>query len=485
MKMLSCLNETCLILLGIRGEVKLLPVPSIILAGTHSGVGKTTISMGIMHLLSRFMQVQPFKVGPDYIDPAFHTHITGRHCRNLDAWLLAEDTLKYLFLKNGSPAEICVIEGVMGLYDGAGTGKDQGSTAHIAKILNVPVVLVLDGKGMAASAAAMVLGYQKYDPLVKIRGAIINNVEGENHYRLLKETVERDTGVKVVGYLPENEEIRLPSRHLGLVPRGEMEGLQQKLDRLGDMVRATIDLQALVHIAGGYTPPFGFSCPSLQKIAEVRLAVAYDKAFNFYYRDSLELLEELGAELVFFSPLEERSLPEKIDGLLLGGGFPEVFARELEANVSLRKEIGTRILEGLPVYGECGGLMYLSRGIVDLNGDYYEMAGAFPGTVKMTKRLQRFGYVEIELQSDNILGKKGERVRAHEFHHSLLVDEGGHEYSFRVKKIRDGEVTGTWECGIKRMNMLASYPHLHFYGNLSMPSSLVYKCCEYKKRRSS
>ncbi|RJX24775.1 MAG: cobyrinate a,c-diamide synthase [Dethiobacter sp.] len=455
------------------------------LAGTHSGVGKTTISMGIMHVLTRFMHVQPYKVGPDYIDPAFHTHITGRHCRNLDGWLLEEDTLKYLFLKNGSLAEICVIEGVMGLYDGAGTGKDQGSTAHIAKILNVPVVLVLDGKGMAASAAAMVLGYQQYDPMVKIRGVIINNVKGENHYRLLKEAVERDTGVKVVGYLPANEEIRLPSRHLGLVPRGEIEELQQKLERLGDMVRATIDLQAFLRIAGEYTPPFGFSRPTPEKIAEVRLAVAYDQAFNFYYRDNLDLLEELGAELVFFSPMEEEKLPGNIDGLLLGGGFPEVFARELEANVALRKEIGARIPEELPVYGECGGLMYLSGGIVDNQGDFFAMTGAFPGTVKMTKRLQRFGYVEVELQSGNILGKKGERVRAHEFHHSLLVDEGGHEYSFRVKKIRDGEVTATWECGIKRMNMLASYPHLHFYANLSVPSSLVYKCREYKQRRSA
>lgn len=452
--------------------------PGLVIAGTHSGVGKTTISMGLMGLLSRRMPVQPFKVGPDYIDPAFHTFITGRHCRNLDGWLLDENTLRYLYAKNGCPGGIGVVEGVMGLFDGAGSRSRPGSTAHIAEVLKLPVVLVVDGRGMSASAAAMVLGYRAYDPLLKLRGVLFNNVKSKRHFSLLREAVERDTGVRVVGYMPQEESIRLPSRHLGLVPREEVEGFQQKLDRLVESMEETVEVEALLEIAREAEGPLDFVPPVIEPVGHVKLAVAHDRAFHFYYRDNLELLQALGAELFFFSPLEEASLPTGIDGIYIGGGFPEVFARELEAGEPLKKEIAAAAENGMPIYGECGGLMYLSEGIYTLEGGYYNMAGVFPGKVRMTGRLQRFGYVELQMEEDNLLGRRGERVRAHEFHHSRLEGRPAGQSAFQVYKRRNGNLVDEWRCGVSYRKVLASYPHIHFYSNLSVPSSLLRTCLE-------
>lgn len=450
--------------------------PGLLIAGTHSGVGKTTISMGIMQVLSASMAVQPFKVGPDYIDPAFHTFITGRSCRNLDAWMLDEQTVRYLYHRKGQGNGINIVEGVMGLFDGAGTGRDGGSSAHIARLLGLPVVLVIDGSGMAASAAALVLGYLRYDPEVNLCAVIINNVKSDKHYELLKTAVERDTGVAVAGYLPAVGEIGLSSRHLGLVPQGEVPDLRRKLDQLGEMIRATIDLPLLLKLAQRHCQ-VAVSPPSMPEgVGAVRLAVARDRAFNFYYADCLELLEELGAELCFFSPLEARQLPAGCGGLYLGGGFPEVFAAHLAENVPLKTEINKSIAAGMPVYGECGGLIYLSEGIKNGEGDYYPLVGAFAGRTEMTGRLQRFGYVEVELRQDNILGKKGERVRAHEFHYSTLQGAREEEMSLLVSKSRDGRLVKTWNCGITRQNMLASYPHIHFYSNPNMAATFLRHC---------
>lgn len=455
------------------------------MAGTHSGVGKTTLAMGIMQAFARTRQVQPFKVGPDYIDPAFHTHITGRRCRNLDGWLLPEETLQHLFARSGSSADLCVIEGVMGMYDGAGTAKDQGSTAHLARVLEAPVVLVLDARAMAASAAAVVLGFRDYDPGVKLEGVILNNVSGERHYELLQEVIQRDTGVRSFGYLPFREGLTLPSRHLGLVPRTELADLENRLGLLEEQVRAYLDLEGLETLARHFAP---YASPpparEVEPLGRVRVAVALDRAFHFYYWDNLELLEELGAELIPFSPLEDRQLPENVDLLLLGGGFPEVFAAELEANAALRQSIREALEAGLPVYGECGGLMYLSRQIRDHQGEAYAMVGAFPGAVSMTERLQRFGYVEVENTTANLLGPRGTRFRAHEFHYSRLDGVPGHLYSMQVYKFRDGERARRWPCGIQAGSMLASYPHLHYYANLALPRFLLQAGLDYRKKRT-
>ena len=440
--------------------------------------------MGLMHALARSMKIQPFKVGPDYIDPAFHTHITGRRCRNLDGWMLEEETIRQLFFRSGSPADLCVIEGVMGLYDGAGTLKDRGSTAHIAKVLQAPVVLVLDARAMAASAAAMVLGYRDYDPEVNLQGVILNNVSGQRHYQLLQTAIERDTGVRVYGYLPPAKNISLPDRHLGLVPRGELQDLDQKLDLLGDLVRDHLDLEGLEQLARRYASfsvPLGL--PEQKPVGDLCVAVAFDRAFHFYYWDNLELLGELGAELSFFSPLNDEMLPSEADLLLIGGGFPEVFAGELEENAPMRQAVRDAVRRGLPVYGECGGLIYLSRQVQDREDRAYSMAGAFPGTTFMTDRLQRFGYVEVENKRDNLLGPAGTCFRGHEFHYSLLRDTQEHLFSMNVHKIRDEAREKTWSCGVQAGRMLAAYPHLHFYANLSVPRSLLQSGLEYRKRR--
>ncbi len=570
----------------------------VVLAGAHSGVGKTTITMGILHVLAGKMKVRAFKVGPDYIDPAFHSSITGNPCRNLDNWILSEDTVRYLFIKNSAGGDISVIEGVMGLYDGAGGSAYTGSTAGVARILNAPVILVINGRGMAASAAAMVKGYRDYDENLDLKGVIINNISSRQHYLLLKDVIERDTEVKVVGYLPRDDGIVFSSRHLGLVPRGELGELQPVLSRLEQLINDCMDIPAIISIAneagdmplmekdepcrngedghpGGpvqatgrnddachlkhrpiksynkfynkfYNKSFNksfnktfnkafnktfnkifnktFNKTSVQKVC---LGVALDRAFNFYYQDNLDLLEELGAELVFFSPLQDKELPPALDGIMLGGGFPEVFARELQDNLSLRREIKSLINAGMPVWGECGGLMYLSEGIVDMDGNAWEMVGAVKGITRMTGRLQRFGYVEIEWLEDNILAEKGRKVRGHEFHYSVLEDtepakagsgepinsnsnsnsssnnsdnsgnsltpQRGNNYSLRVSKNSKpaGNQTGPeknktgWVCGITKENMLAAYPHIHFYADLSLARNFLNNCRQYRNREKT
>ncbi len=454
-----------------------LHTPGLVIAGTHSGVGKTTLCMGIMQVLSQSETVQPYKVGPDYIDPAFHTFITGRPCRNLDSWLLEASTLRFLYSRSASHGGVNLVEGVMGLYDGAGAHSREGSTAQIAKLLGLPVVLVMDGRGMAASAAALVLGYRRYDPEVDLCAVILNNVSSEGHYRLLKEAVERDTGVRVAGYLPPCREIELASRHLGLVPREEVPALREKLAQLGELIRATLDLELLLQLAQRSRPVFAAPPPLPEPSAgAVSLAVARDAAFSFYYEDNLALLRELGAELFFFSPLEAPRLPEGCCGLYLGGGFPEIFAQELALNSPLKAEIRAAIAAGMPVYGECGGLMYLSEGIKTQEGAFFPMVGAFPGKAEMTDRLQRFGYVELEFKADNLLGKAGEGIRAHEFHYSRLVDMAAENWCFHVSRKRDGVLRDSWPCGIRRQQMLAAYPHLHFYSNPTVAVSFL-QCC--------
>ncbi len=316
-------------------------MPRFVIGGTQSGVGKTTVSVGIMKALSkRGLNVQPYKIGPDYIDPAFHSFVTGNKSRNLDSWMLEERAINDIFVKNSFDKDISVIEGVMGLYDGFGIEKDNGSTAHVSKILKSPVVLVIDGNGVSSSAAAQVLGYKLYDEKVKIKGVIVNNVSGQKHYELIKEAIEKFTGIKCVGYLKKNIDIKLESRHLGLIPTVEVENLNKKLDKLSSMIEETIDIDEIIEISKEVsTLYYTYNNDNKTRLKDVNIGVALDKAFNFYYQDNLELLEELGAKLVYFSPLKDRKLPDNLHGLYLGGGFPEVFAKELEENRELRNEI--------------------------------------------------------------------------------------------------------------------------------------------------
>jgi cobyrinic acid a,c-diamide synthase len=455
--------------------------PGFLIAGTNSGVGKTTVSTGIMYVLSEEMNVQPFKTGPDYIDPAYHTFITGKKSRNLDTWINSENIIKYLYSKNAKDADMAVVEGVMGLYDSKEIGEKKGSTAYLAEVLNLPTLLIVDGKGMAGSAAAIVKGYAELDPKSNVKGVIFNNVGGM-HYQLLKDAVEKFTHVKAYGYIEKLPEIELPSRHLGLVPSCEIDNLKEQLNVLRDRIKNTVDFQGLIELANT-AGEIEFEDINIEKKEAIRIGIAKDSAFNFYYEDNIDLLKEMGAELIEFSPLESKLIPNNLHLLLFGGGFPEVFAKDLQNNHSIREDLRAKLQEGIPYLSECGGMMYLCDEIVDFNGDRYEMTGYLKGYTEMTKKLQRFGYATIRLEEDCIYGKAGDQIRIHEFHRSKdHVDE---KKVFHVHKDRKGKVSKEWECGYVKGKGASSYAHFHYYSNLEMIKSVYDKAVEYKNNCES
>ncbi|PKL15116.1 MAG: cobyrinate a,c-diamide synthase [Spirochaetae bacterium HGW-Spirochaetae-5] len=438
----------------------------IIIAGINSGAGKTTVSAALMKVFTdRGLKVAPFKTGPDYIDPKFHEFITGADSHNLDSWMLDEDTVRHIFYKNSGTADIAVIEGVMGLFDGCGSG-DSGSTAHISRITGSPVILVADAKGMSRSIAAAINGYCKFDPSINIKGVILNRVSGERHYSLLKKIIDENCDVKCFGYLPADEGIILESRHLGLIPAEELLGLDDKIRRMAELAESTIDIGGILEAAvDDYSSHVVHELPEDIKGSGsgLKIAVAMDRAFSFYYRENLLLIKESGIELVYFSPMEDKTLPDGIDGVYLGGGYPEVFAKELSANTAMLDNMRTKCTNGMPVYAECGGLIYLTSGITGHDGVFYPMADFFKCRSVMTKRLQRFGYVNIQFD--------GIEVKGHEFHHSIIVECDEHSvFKYIVTKESTGD---SWNCGLKKQNVLAGYPHIHFYSNFDFFRKLV------------
>ena len=439
-------------------------IPRLLIAGTHSGVGKTTMTLAVALALRRAgLRVQPFKTGPDYIDPEFLGKAAGRHCRNLDTWLVPGEGTATLFESSSRGADLALIEGVMGLYDGAGATGEESSTAELAKRLRCPVLLVLDASALSRSAAALVLGFQALDRRIRIAGCLVNRVAGEGHYKLVKQAVEKLAGVPVVGWLPREAGIHLPERHLGLVPAAERKGLRETFGRLQKLSLGKLDLPAIRRIAQGAGP-----LPLAPGLVERRssggivpIAVAMDEAFHFYYRENLELLERFGAEIVPFSPLRARTLPKKVRALYLGGGFPEVFAPALARNRRLRQEIHRAVAVGMPTYAECGGLMYLCRSISDGNRRRHPMVGLLPAEVRMTDRLQNFGYQEVQARGANLLARAGEKARGHEFHHSLL--EGPPAARRAAYQVRRRQGGGSRLEGYAKGSLLASYVHLHFW----------------------
>lgn len=454
---------------------------SIMIAGTSSGVGKTTVAMGLMAALSETMSVQPFKVGPDYIDPAFHSFITGRVCRNLDTYLLQPPMVNHLFCKNMEGADIGIIEGVMGLYDGAGVTSDIGSSASVAKLLKVPVILVVDGAKVAGSIAATVKGFELFDDELQLAGVLFNNVSGEAHYQILKKAVEHHTSVRPIGYLKKNPDLTMPERHLGLVPACEHQDLRRIFDVLAASVRETVDIDAILEMAGQSKAADEGFIPAQFNEEKVRIGIARDKAFNFYYQDALDLLQDYGAvEWVPFSPLEADRLPEGLDALYIGGGFPEMFACELDQNRGFMDSLREGLEAGLPYAAECGGLMYLCDTLVDLEGAEYRMVGWLDGRTTMTKRLQRFGYAELTIDETCVYGCPGDSIRVHEFHRSSAEVQADRVYTF--KKYRDGECLKEWQCGYRKGKGVAAYAHLHFAGNLSFGENFVKAAVDYKNR---
>lgn len=436
----------------------------ILIAGTNSGVGKTTISLGIMQALTkRGLKVQPYKVGPDYIDPSYHTFITGRDSRNLDSYMLEDEKIKYIVNKASKDADISVVEGVMGLYDGFGIDLNACTSSYTSKILKAPVILVINGKAMSSSAAAMVLGYKELDKDVNIKGVIVNNVKTKTHYELIKEAIQKYCDVEVLGYFPPNEKFSIESRHLGLIPSVEMESLKEKFSDLGDEIEKYINVDRIIEIAESDLLDSNFDLSLLPKFENKKVAIAYDKAFNFYYKENLELLEQMSVEIIKFSPLNDEHVPET-DCIYIGGGFPEIFAKELHLNESMRLSIKNAHKKNIPIYAECGGLMYLGEKLKNSDGKIYDMVGIFKGTSEMTSSLRRFGYCDGIAKVDTILSYEGETIKGHEFHHSVFNSD--EECAYKMIKKRGNKVVDEWDGGYSKGNTLATYLHTHFYNNL-------------------
>ncbi len=452
--------------------------PRLVVAGTHSGAGKTS---AVTALLTAFgfggVPVRPFKVGPDYIDPSFHTHVTGVPSRNLDSWLLDEGTLRGLFSKNAFEGTegLSIIEGVMGLFDGKGSGH-EGSTAHVAQLLKALVVLVIDARGLSRSAAALVSGYAEFHPRVPVAGVIVNRVRNERQYSLIRDAVVGSSVVPCLGYLPEDPDSVLHGRHLGLIPSNEVAALDSIVAALGRAALRHIDLDACLSLARAAPPLPGAELAPVETGAPVRLGVARGPAFSFYCQDYLDYLVSMGAELVFFSTMRESVLPGGIHGLYIGGGFPEIFAEMLSANRSMRASVREALEGGLPCYAECGGMAYLCRSLVGVEGKEHAMVGFFSNRTTMTGKLQRFGYAEAEFLHDTVMGPAGSRVRTHNFHYSRLegdVDGAGG----CCRRHKDG--VKSWGEGLARNNVLAAYPHVHFYSNPALARNFLNRCAVF------
>lgn len=446
--------------------------PRLVIAGTHSGAGKTTVTLALMAAFkARGLVVQPFKAGPDFIDPGHHQAVIGRPSRNLDGWMLGESANRAIFARASADADLSIIEGMMGLFDGSSPVHEQGSTAELAKQLNAPVLLVIDGSAMARSAAAMVSGYAKFDPAVEVRGVLFNRVRSEGHYQLLREAVEAHTSLSVVGYLKPDPSVTIQDRHLGLRTAIE-QGQGDLYGRLARSAAATVDLdrvEALARSAGEFT---GDDLPITRPTATqrpVRIGVAYDAAFCFYYEDNLELLEAAGAELVMFSPLRDAQLPVA-DLLYFGGGYPELYGETLAGNVSMRAAVRTFARCGGAVYAECGGLMYLTEAIRDGTGARHEMVGLFPAEAVMRNDGMTLGYRTVAVTQPCLLGGAGTVLRGHEFHYSLLEARGELRHACALSDAA-GRPVGM--DGLTMGNTLALYSHLHFGSHPAVVDDLL------------
>jgi len=420
----------------------------ILIAGTSSGCGKTTVTLSLMAALrEKGLTVAPFKVGPDYIDPGFHQAACGRPSDNLDGHLMDPPTVRAVLASGEARADVAVIEGVMGYYDGMNARNFACSTWKMASDTRTPVLLVVDASGGAASAAATVLGFRRFRKSSRIAGVLVNRVSSRGHYELVREAMEKYAGLPCVGYLPKDASLTLASRHLGLVPAEETRELSLQIARAAQLALETVDLDAILRLAQTAPPLKGARKP-LPDRRDYRLGVARDEAFSFYYEENLRMLAASGMELFYFSPLRDERLPEGLDGLYLGGGFPEVFAEALEVNRSMRESVRAALEGGLRCYAECGGLMYLCQTI-----DGRAMAGFFPIACRMTEKLQRFGYV-------NVTDRTGLCFPAHEFHHAVAEPLGEVSCAFRV--VKAGDPDRSWFCGYEKANTLAGFPHLHF-----------------------
>jgi len=460
-------------------------ISAFMIAGTGSGCGKTTISMGIMAALAaRGLCVQPFKAGPDFIDPGHHRIITGRDSHNLDGWMMDKKRNQDIFCRYSADADVAVAEGVMGLFDGF-SGKDEtGSSAQMAKWLSLPVILVIDSSSAARSVAAVALGFRNFDPALAFAGVILNRVAGQAHEHMLKEAFTSVCNIPVLGCFKRDSGISIPSRHLGLVTAKEIYRDEAWIKRLAVLTEKSVDINLLLS-AGKNTKLTADARPAATRQRpvnkKIRIGIATDEAFCFYYPENIRLLEEAGAEMVRFSPLKDHCLPAGISGLILGGGYPELHCKTLSGNQSLLREIGNAARNGLPVYAECGGFMFLMKGIKDIDGGFFEMTALFPFRCVMEQSLKALGYREVTTRKDSIIGPAGTVIRGHEFHYSALCKDGNSDSYTNsnldeIYKITDRKGEKNMRGGFLIKHVLASYIHLHWGSNPGVAKNFVEFC---------
>lgn len=461
------------------------------IAAPKSGSGKTMITCALLQLLKDSgKNVLSYKCGPDYIDPMFHKKVLGVPSKNLDTFFTDEKTTVQLFLDERADGDFAVLEGVMGLYDGLGGIYEQGSSYHLAKVTQTPIILVVDAKGMGKSVLALIAGFLQYDTHHVIKGVLLNRMS-KGYYDIIKPLIEKELSVKVVGYFPEQKDIGLSSRHLGLVMPDELSDIKKQLNETADRLKKTIDMDLFIDIAEaadeiGDSENADKDKRQTLKNAEtmrlqdqnntVNIAVAMDEAFCFYYEDNLKHLEKCGAQLQYFSPLHDTSLPEDCDAMLLGGGYPELYAKELSENISMRKSIKTAFEAGLPTVAECGGFMYLHTYIHNQNC-VFDMAGALDGECHFKGKLVRFGYIELEEKHSNFL-PPNEKIKAHEFHYYDSTDNG-------ADCIATKPATGrSYDCVISHDNYWLGFPHLYYPSNPHFAESFVRKAYEYRRNKN-
>ncbi|MBE9186050.1 cobyrinate a,c-diamide synthase [Microcoleus sp. LEGE 07076] len=494
---------------------------ALVISGERSGAGKTTVTIALLaYLIRRGLNVQSFKVGPDYIDPMFHAFVTGRPCRNLDAILTSESYVQNCFYRHVQDVDCALVEGVMGLFDGVNqrkkstlpyrsqggkeAGKEQhnydfsfASTAHVASLLNLPVLLTIDCSRLSGSVAAIAHGFRSFDKNLNFAGLVLNRVASDRHLQLLTDALE-PLNLPILGVLRRDEAVTIPDRHLGLIPAEELPNLSAAIDKLADLAAVAFDWEKLLpmlaatcdeggegseQLLGRYSLPYlsvtkkNDHVNSLGKQFGVRIAVARDRAFNFYYQDNLDLLEELGAELVFWSPVDDALFPDNVQGLYFGGGFPEVFAKELSGNVLIREAVKSAIVAGMPTYAECGGLMYLCDSIVDFDGNSWQGVGVVKSTAAMGKRLT-LGYRETVAVRDSCVLVALDEVWGHEFHRSHLTVEPTNPVYHSWRYGSRGEVEQVGEgWGVYQVH--ASYLHLHWGARPDIPRRFLQRCAEF------
>ena len=446
----------------------------LMISACGSGSGKTTLVMALLaSFIKKNITVQSYKCGPDYIDPMYHSRITNRPTYHTDPFFLEPEQLSELIAEKSEKADLSLIEGAMGFYDGLGTSSDC-SAYTVANITNTPVLLVVNPKGMGCSVGALCSGFLKYRENNHISGVILNGIK-PGMYGYYKKIIKENTGLNVYGYLPELEQVHLESRHLGLITADEIKDFNKITDILADAALQTIDIDGLIELSET-AQPLHYNKREIETSKTVTLGVARDSAFCFYYDENLEMLEECGAKIVDFSPINDRQLPENLDGIYLGGGYPELFAEELSENRSFIDSIKAAAKNGMPLFAECGGFLYLQNMMEDTKGNRYKMADVLPGSSHMEKKLIRFGYIKLTAKCDTLLLKKGESILGHEFHYADTTDNGDALYAEKPN--------GRNWCSVQQKgSVMAGFPHMYFPSNKNAAQRFVESMAEYQKRR--